>query len=125
MLANARFETALPCLDLERAKLFYSAKLGLEPVAEEAAGAFYGNSGSTRFLLFRSTDKARDSNARMHFVVTDVAAEVRDLKGRDVRFEEYEFPGFDKETSIAKIAGRRMAWFRDSEGNLLGITQQE
>lgn len=125
MLSDARFEAALPCIDLERAMLFYSAKLGLDSVAEESAGAFYGGSDGTRFLLFRSPDKAADSNTQMHFIVADVDAEVRDLKRRDVKFEEYDFlPGFNKATSIAQIGEHRMAWFRDSEGNLLGLLQR-
>jgi len=59
----------------------------------------------------------------MGFIVADADAEVRDLKQRGVQFEEYDFPGFDKATSIAQI-GDRGAWFKDSEGNLLGILQQ-
>ncbi len=49
---------------------------------------------------------------------------MRDLKQRGVQFEEYDFPGFDKATSIAQIGEDRGAWFKDSEGNLLGILQQ-
>ena len=40
------------------------------------------------------------------------------------QIEEYDFPGFDKATSIAQIGEDRGAWFKDSEGNLLGILQQ-
>jgi hypothetical protein len=58
------------------------------------------------------------------FIVADADAEVRDLKQRGVQFEEYDFPGFDKATSIAQIGEDRGAWFKDSEGNLLGILQQ-
>ena len=35
------------------------------------------------------------------------------------QIEEYDFPGFDKATSIAQIGEDRVAWFKDSEGNLL------
>jgi catechol 2,3-dioxygenase-like lactoylglutathione lyase family enzyme len=34
MLANAHVSTRLPAKDLERARTFYSEKLGLEPVEE-------------------------------------------------------------------------------------------
>ena len=57
-------------------------------------------------------------------MVTDIAAEVRDLKGRGVQFEDYDFPGFDKAAGIADVGGTRAAWFKDSEGNLLGLVQQ-
>jgi hypothetical protein len=32
--------------------------------------------------------------------------------------------GFDKSTSIADMGGVRAAWFKGSEGNLVGIVQQ-
>ena len=60
----------------------------------------------------------------MGFMVADIDAEVRDLKQRGVLFAQYDFPGFDKTTSIADVGGVRAAWFKDSEGNLLGLVQQ-
>ena len=60
----------------------------------------------------------------MGFMVADIDAEVRDLKQRGVQFEAYDFPGFDTATGIADAGGARAAWFKDSEGNLLGIVQQ-
>jgi len=40
-----------------------------------------------------------------------------------VQFEEYDLPGFDKETSIAWVSDHSAALFKDSEGNLLVIIQ--
>jgi hypothetical protein len=57
-------------------------------------------------------------------VVADIAAGVRDLRERGVQFEDYDFPGFDKATGIADAGGTRGAWFKDSEGNLLGLVEQ-
>ena len=59
----------------------------------------------------------------MGFRVSDIDAEVRALRERGVRFEEYDFPGFDKATGIAQTGPIRSAWFKDSEGNLLGLVQ--
>ena len=42
---------------------------------------------------------------------------------RGVVFEEYDFPGFDKATSIAWVNDHSAAWFKDTEGNLLVIVQ--
>ncbi len=126
MLSEARYEAALPCSDLERAKSFYAGKLGLTPSGEQPAGVFYAGRDGTRFLLFPSSGSASGSHSQMGFIVADADAdaEVRDLKQRGVKFEEYDFPGFDKATSIAQIGEDRGAWFKDSEGNLLGIVQQ-
>ena len=58
-------------------------------------------------------------------------AAVRELRTRGVVFEEYDFPGLKTVHGIADIegnypskgSGERGAWFRDSEGNMLGIGQ--
>ena len=50
-------------------------------------------------------------------------------KGKGVRFEEYDLPGLKTVDGIGEIegqypskgSGERGAWFRDSEGNMLGI----
>ena len=99
-------------------------QLWLTPVGEQPAGAFYAGRDGTRFLLFPSSGSASGSHTQMGFIVADADAEVRDLEQRGVQFEEYDFPGFDKATSIAQIGEDRGAWFKDSEGNLLGILQQ-
>lgn len=124
MLSDARYETSLPCSDLERAKSFYADKLGLTPASEQSAGAFYEGRDGTRFILFPSSGGASGSHSQMGFMVADIDAEVRDLKQRGVQFAQYDFPGFDKTTSIADVGGVRAAWFKDSEGNLLGLVQQ-
>jgi catechol 2,3-dioxygenase-like lactoylglutathione lyase family enzyme len=124
MLSDARYETSLPCGDLERAKSFYADKLGLTPVGEQPAGVFYEGRDGTRFILFPSSGSAAGSHSQMGFMVADIDAEVRDLKQRGVQFEQYDVPGFDEATGIADAGGARAAWFKDSEGNLLGIVQQ-
>ena len=124
MLSDARFDTALPCSDLQRAKSFYAEKLGLTPADEGPDGAFYVGRDGTRFILFPSSGSASGSHSQMGFIVADIAAEVRDLRERGVQFEDYDFPGFDKATGIADADGTRGAWFKDSEGNLLGLVEQ-
>ena len=74
-------------------------------------------------MLFASSGQASGSFTQMGLSVADIDAEVRDLKQRGVQFEEYDFPGFDKATSIAQTYDHRAAWFKDSEGNLLVIIQ--
>ena len=123
MLSGARYSAALPCSDLERAKSFYADKLGLMPADEHPGRLFYKGPSGTEFLLFASSGTASGSHDQMRFSVADIAAEVRDLKQRGVRFEEYDFPGFDKATSIAWVIDHSAAWFKDSEGNLLSIVQ--
>src|ERR1039458_4988327 len=88
MLSDARYETSLPCSDLERARSFYADKLGLTPASEQSAGAFYEGRDGTRFILFPSSGSAAGSHSQMGFMVADIDAEVRDLKQRGVQRSE-------------------------------------
>ena len=123
MLPDARYSASLPCSDLERAKSFYADKLGLTPADEQPGRLFYQGHSGTEFVLFASSGQASGSFTQMGFSVADINTEVRDLKQRGVQFEEYDFPGFDKTTSIAWVSDHSAAWFKDSEGNLLVIIQ--
>jgi catechol 2,3-dioxygenase-like lactoylglutathione lyase family enzyme len=128
MLANARIASRLPAHDLDRARAFYAEKLGLEPTEERPGGLRYvGASGE--FALFQSSGGASGDHTQMGWEVDDIDATVRELRERGVVFEEYDFPGLKTVDGIAHIegnypskgTGERAAWFRDSEGNMLGI----
>jgi catechol 2,3-dioxygenase-like lactoylglutathione lyase family enzyme len=128
MLKDARIANRLPAQDLERARAFYAEKLGLEPVEERPGGLRY-LCGSGEFALFQSAGRASGEHTQMGWEVDDIDATVADLRARGVVFEEYDLPGLETVDGIAYIegnypskgTGERAAWFRDSEGNMLGI----
>jgi catechol 2,3-dioxygenase-like lactoylglutathione lyase family enzyme len=130
MLKNGRVATRLPAQNLERAKAFYAEKLGLEPVEEREGGLRYVCAAG-EFALFESAGSASGDHTQMGWEVDDIEATVRDLRARGVVFEEYDFPGLKTVDGIADIEGNypskgsseRGAWFRDSEGNMLGLGQ--
>jgi catechol 2,3-dioxygenase-like lactoylglutathione lyase family enzyme len=121
MLKDARVHATIPAQDLDRARKFYSEKLGLEPSRENPRGLFYDMGENSRFFLFASEGAASGAHTQMGFSVADIEAEVTDLKRRGVPFEEYE--GMDQANSIATFGPIRSAWFKDSEGNLMGMVQ--
>jgi hypothetical protein len=41
-----------------------------------------------------------------------------------VVFEEYDFPGLKTVNGIATGGGAKTAWFKDSEGNILAVSQR-
>jgi hypothetical protein len=54
--------------------------------------------------------------------VTDVRAEVEQMWGRGVVFEDYDTAETQTENGIAAMpGGGEAAWFKDSEGNLVGL----
>jgi predicted enzyme related to lactoylglutathione lyase len=129
-ISHAKVVTRLPAQDLERARSFYAEKLGLEPAEERPGGLLY-RMGSGEFGVFQSAGAPSGDHTQMAFEVEDIEATVAELKSRGVVFEEYDFPGLTTVGGIADIEGNypskgsreRGAWFRDSEGNLLGIGQ--
>ena len=123
MLANYPIHATLPATDLERAKRFYSEKLGLTPESEAPGGIFYRCGGDTRFLVFPSGGTASGQHTQMGWTVDDIESEVAGLKARGVVFEEYETPYLKTVQSVATTGPTKAAWFKDSEGNLLGLVQ--
>jgi tRNA-Thr(GGU) m(6)t(6)A37 methyltransferase TsaA len=130
-LGRGRAATRLPAQDLDRARRFYAEKLGLEPVEERAGGLRYRVAGG-EFALFQSAGAASGEHTQMGWEVDDIEVAVRELRERGVAFEEYDVPGLTTVDGIAEIegnypseggVGERAAWFRDSEGNLIGIGQ--
>jgi len=115
--------TRLPARDLERAHRFYAEKLGLEPVEERPGGLLY-RCGGCEFALFESAGASPGTFTQMGFSVEDLDATMADLKARGLVFAE-EFGIVDVEGNYPSKGGRgeRAVWFRDSEGNLLGIGQ--
>ncbi|HWC85668.1 MAG TPA: VOC family protein [Solirubrobacteraceae bacterium] len=129
-LHHARVATRLPAQDLERARRFYFEKLGLEPVAERPGGLLY-RCAQGEFALFASTGAAPGTFTQMALEVDDIEASVAELRARGVVFEEVDLPGLKTVDGIADIEGNypdkgtaeRGTWFRDSEGNLVGLGQ--
>jgi catechol 2,3-dioxygenase-like lactoylglutathione lyase family enzyme len=131
MLSNGSVAARIPATDLERARKFYSEKLSLEPVEQRPGGLWY-RCGHGEFGLFLSAGVASGNHTQMGWEVDDIEATVEQLRARGVVFEEYDLPGLKTENGIAEVAGNypskggigeKAAWFRDSEGNLLGIGQ--
>jgi len=124
MLKKMKAMAVLPAKDLERARAFYRDTLGMEPDEEESGGLIYRTGGDTAFLLYETDNAGSAKNTQMAWEADDLDAEVADLRRRGVVFAEYDFPGLKTENGIATTDGLRTAWFLDSEGNILAVTER-
>jgi catechol 2,3-dioxygenase-like lactoylglutathione lyase family enzyme len=131
MLGGARIAARIPVRDLGRAREWYSAKLGLEPVEEREGGLRY-TLANGEFALFESAGASSGTFTQMGFEVEDLEATVAALKERGVVFEDVDVPGLETVDGIAVVEGNYpskgghgelAAWFRDLDGNMLGIGQ--
>ncbi len=124
MLSKAIVTPTLPVVDLKRARKFYEEKLGLKVISEDPSPGITLEAGNgTRLYIYqRSVTKADHTVAE--FKVEDVEAEVKSLKGKGIKFEEYDLPKIGIKTigGIATMDGHKGAWFKDTEGNILSIS---
>lgn len=123
MLSNASVSPTLPALDLARARKFYKEKLGLKESGNQMEGGvtFEAGGGTKLFIYERPPVKVEHTLA--NFLVEDLQAEMAELRSRGVVFEEYDFPGLKTVNGVATWGKIKAAWFKDSEGNILGLTE--
>jgi predicted enzyme related to lactoylglutathione lyase len=113
----------IPAKDVARARNFYEQKVGLKPKQEIAGGVVYEFGKGTGCFLYPTPNAGTSKASQAFWQVEDVEREVRELRARGVRFEEYDVPGMKTENGIATAGGAKAAWFKDSEGNTLALIQ--
>ena len=123
MLNGRHLLPTIPARDLARARAWYADKLGLTTGREEAEALLYRSGKDRLFLLFASPGAGTAQHQLAAWVVEDLEAEVAELRGRGVEFEEYDQPGLRTVDGIAVTPVGKAAWFKDSEGNMLTLTQ--
>jgi catechol 2,3-dioxygenase-like lactoylglutathione lyase family enzyme len=112
----------LPVADFERAKGFYGGTLGLSVVMDDEAGTLY-KAGTAHVFVYPSEFAGSNKATAATFVVADTVAAVEELRAKGVTFEEYDMPGLKTENGIAELGGAKGAWFKDTEGNILALTE--
>jgi predicted enzyme related to lactoylglutathione lyase len=123
MLKNAPVRAYIPASDVTRARKFYEEIIGLQPKEEYAGGVIY-ECGGARVFMYPTPNAGTSRASQAFWQVHDVEAEVSELKARGVQFEEYDMPGVTMKNSIATAGGAKTAWFKDSEGNILAVSQR-
>jgi len=122
MLGNKDAAANIAVRNLEIAKKFYEGTLGLKPVAAEGEHLIAYRSGNSTLLVYRSdyagTNKA---TAATWTVGDDVEGIARALKAKGVTFEHYDMPGVTRKGDVHDGGDRKIAWFKDPDGNILCI----
>lgn len=125
MLKDSAILAVLPAKDINRAKDFYRDKLGMEPSGSmEEDSLLYTCGKGTGFLVYQTDNAGSAKNTQMGWEVDNLAHEMEELRGRGVVFEDYDQPGLKTENGVVETSWGRGAWFLDSEGNILSITQR-
>ena len=121
MLSDAPIHPSLAVADLARARSWYADKLGWEPTLEPPGTLVY-EVGDSGFTLFETEFAGTAKNTVMNWNVADLHVEVARLRERGVVFEEYDEDEYKTIDGImTDPSGGMNAWFKDSEGNIIGM----
>ena len=124
MLRDGNVNAMVPTRNLSRARSFYERTLGFVPAKEDMEGAVrYECGDGSWFLLYETMVEIPAQHTVMNWTIDDIAAEVADLKGRGVEFIEYDLQKLKTVDSIADAPEGKGAWFRDPDGNVLGVSE--
>ena len=126
MLGIAPIVACVPVLDLGRARKFYEDKLGLVAKEEygDGAGLVFECGQGTNFFMYQSQGAGTSRANQAFWTVDDLDAEMKELKGKGLVFENYDMPGLKTVNGVNTGGGSKTAWFKDSEGNILAISQR-
>jgi catechol 2,3-dioxygenase-like lactoylglutathione lyase family enzyme len=124
MLKNAAIVPYIPVSNVARAREFYEKKIGLQPKEEYAGGVVYECANGSFVFMYPTPNAGTNKASTAFWSVQDVEKEVADLKARGVEFEEYDMGQLKTVNSIATGGGAKTAWFKDTEGNILAISQR-
>lgn len=123
MLGEHPIDVMLLATDLGVAREFYADKLGLEILIETDDFLTFKCGGDSRLVVTRSATGTSEPQTKASWRVTDLAAEVSDLRSHGVEVEEFDEPGLTTVDGIADVGFALSAWLVDPHANTIGLLQ--
>ena len=123
MLATHPIDPMILATDLAVAKEFYGDRIGLTVLIESDDFLTFECGGASRLVVTRSSTGTTESQTRASWRVSDLDAEVAELRTHGVEVEQYDEPGLTTVDGIADVGFARAAWFTDPHGNSIGLLQ--
>ncbi|MGH2905958.1 MAG: VOC family protein [Solirubrobacterales bacterium] len=120
MIGSGKVFATLAVSDIEKGKEFYGGTLGLTQVDENPGGVGYESGGGSLFVYASPTAGTGEATCAF-WQVDDIDATVNELRGKGVTFEEYDLPDTTVENGIHSMGPMKAAWFKDPDGNILGL----
>lgn len=123
MLQSSPLYAYIPARDVARARKFYEGTLGFRPKEEIEGGVLYEFGKNTACFLYPTPNAGTSRASQAFWQVDDIEREVKELRARGVKFEDYDLPGERSPTGVVTAGGAKAAWFKDTEGNIMAIIQ--
>jgi catechol 2,3-dioxygenase-like lactoylglutathione lyase family enzyme len=128
MMPFQRRISAVVCsTDLERSRDFYERVVGL-PLSSDTVKnhLVFDCADGTTLLVYGRPAPGRADHTQVRFWTADVEADVADLAGRGVVFDEFDLGTLKTVNGVATSPGLgRSAWFKDPDGNTLALFEPE
>jgi catechol 2,3-dioxygenase-like lactoylglutathione lyase family enzyme len=122
-LGQFPIHATLAASDLERARRWYEEHLGLVPEQTTSEGHWYRLGGETWFYLYSTPAAGTAKNTVAGITVKDIERVMAELRSRGVVFEDYDFGEIRTVNGLLEAGGFKAAWFTDSEGNILELSE--
>lgn len=129
MLDRFYVNPVLPAQDGDRARSFYRDVLGLKLLssATEDPMMFQAGAGSA-LVVTELPERVPPDYPVVSFLVNDIETVVRELRARGVEFHNYGSASFQGQEGVVEgdvtdYGPVKSAWFRDTEGNVLALTE--
>jgi catechol 2,3-dioxygenase-like lactoylglutathione lyase family enzyme len=108
--------------NIEVARKFYEETLGLEKIPVEFDQVLNFKNGNSMIIVYVSEFAGSNKATALTWSVGEELGEiVKTLSGKGVAFEHYDMPHMKREGDIHISGGMKMAWFKDPDGNILGL----
>jgi catechol-2,3-dioxygenase len=123
VLADHPIDVMLLATDLRVAREFYGERIGLEVLLDSDDFLTFKCGGDSRLVVTRSSTGTSEPQTKASWRVSDLAAEVAELRSRGVQLEDIDGPGLKTVDGIADVGFALAAWLIDPHGNSIGLLQ--
>jgi catechol 2,3-dioxygenase-like lactoylglutathione lyase family enzyme len=113
----------VPTADAGKARPFYETTLGLKVVGEDPYGVIFDANGVRLRMSIVGGELKPAPFTILSWVVSDIRSMVMALGTRGVVFERYGFPEQDELGVWTSPDGAKVAWFKDTDGNVLSVAE--
>jgi catechol 2,3-dioxygenase-like lactoylglutathione lyase family enzyme len=123
MLRDFAIAPTIRCADIKKQVKFYTEVLGLKILEQSEGGDVMLEAGKGSVISLYPGPAAKADHTLACFAVSNLENVIKTLKSKGVKMEDYDMPGLKTVNHIAKQGKKKAAWFRDAEGNYLGLME--
>ena len=124
MLGDKNAVATIAVKDIDVAKKFYEGTLGLKPTPDQEPGTLSYQTGGATIFVYPSRYAGTNQATALTWIVDDVESIVAHLTASGVKFEHYDLPETKRTGDIHEAGGKKLAWFKDPDGNIHALAQE-